>query len=718
MDRTPADALSGRRPRPWQSWLATPWPATLLGVLCFINTLSNDFVYDDRALVLDNPRIQSLTNWHAIWLSDWWQVLEDDGGDSGGRDRLYRPLTLCSFAVNYALHGLSPVGYHLGNILLHGLACLLLWHAARRVLADAATASLATALFAVHPVHAEAVANIVGRAEILAAVFLLLGMLVLLPRDGVPSLGRTVAGAAAFFAALLAKETAVCFPAIALLVLYLQPACRRQPVRWWLLRAACLVPPLVIYFPLRYVALGHQLIRSAPVETLMNPLIAALPADRVVGSATILGSYARLLLVPNRLSCDYGLAVVNPAGGVTAATLMGFLTLAGLVVAMVGFVRRTPRWHVLAVLTAMLIASYALISNTVLLIGVSLAERLMYWPSALVVMMAGLGLVAFWRRHCTVGGRLEPRARLLAVLGVAVLAALGLRTVTRNADWRTNATLFARDVVTCPASAQLNKCHAVELVREAKAATDPAACNGLLLAAETYLARATRIDPGYAEAWLWRGKVVAELGDLHQAQQYLESALLLRPSHQDTRETLAKVQYQGGETDRLDPLRAAVAAEPDNPARRLALGNALLDLGRHAEAREQLARAAELAPDDPVILRQWGKSLLFPEPDPRVLDVFRRVMELKPNDWETHLNLSTLLAETDPASSLEHAKRAIELQPDDWRTHANLAEALALNGRIDEALDIYRPLERSLPSDDPYRNVIHARIERLEHERH
>jgi hypothetical protein len=177
----------------------------VLGLACFASSATNQFAYDDQPLIVDNPRIRNLTDFRALWLSDWWKLAESGPESNPRRDRLYRPLTLFSLALNYAVHGYRPLGYHVANIALHAAVCLLVWQFARRLVQDEAVATVAAVLFAVHPVHAEAVANVVGRAEVLAALFLLLGLLVMLPRRGPAGAGPRRRGDAAVPAGALVE---------------------------------------------------------------------------------------------------------------------------------------------------------------------------------------------------------------------------------------------------------------------------------------------------------------------------------------------------------------------------------------------------------------------------------------------------------------------------------------------------------------------------------
>jgi predicted Zn-dependent protease len=95
------------------------------------------------------------------------------------------------------------------------------------------------------------------------------------------------------------------------------------------------------------------------------------------------------------------------------------------------------------------------------------------------------------------------------------------------------------------------------------------------------------------------------------------------------------------------------------------------------------------------------------------LQVLGQVLQRDPTDWQTHANVATLLENRDPAAALHHAQAAFDLQPNTLQTQLGLAEAYALNGRIDEALQRLRTIERNLPADDPFRKLVADRISEL-----
>lgn len=122
-----------------------------------------------------NPDVQWSAPWTHLLFNDFWGTPLTHSGSH----KSYRPLCVLSFRLNHWLHEFEPAGYHLANVLLHCLATGLFTLLARSLLPARSTlaAAVAGALFAAHPIHTEAVAGIVGRADIGAAVFFMLAFM-------------------------------------------------------------------------------------------------------------------------------------------------------------------------------------------------------------------------------------------------------------------------------------------------------------------------------------------------------------------------------------------------------------------------------------------------------------------------------------------------------------------------------------------------------------
>ena len=144
-----------------------------VSLLTFSNSLNGAFVIDDGSAVRTNQDLRSETPLSQLLVRDFWgRPIE-----AATSVKSYRPLTVLSFRWNFSAHGLDVWGYHAVNVLLHALCTALVHLLARAQLSDELAADVAALSFAVHPVHCEAVASIVGRAELLCCVFYLLCLL-------------------------------------------------------------------------------------------------------------------------------------------------------------------------------------------------------------------------------------------------------------------------------------------------------------------------------------------------------------------------------------------------------------------------------------------------------------------------------------------------------------------------------------------------------------
>lgn len=165
-----------------------------------------------RRAILANADVSGGTPWQRSFSNDFWGTPLTDSGSHGS----WRPLCVLSFRLNYLIGGgFAPWGFHLVNNLLHCVATALVVRVARTLLASVWAVLAAGALFAAHPIHTEAVAGVVGRADVAACVCYLLTYLSYLrhmrwresgdPRQWL-ALGATLILAAA---GLLCKETAI-----------------------------------------------------------------------------------------------------------------------------------------------------------------------------------------------------------------------------------------------------------------------------------------------------------------------------------------------------------------------------------------------------------------------------------------------------------------------------------------------------------------------------
>ncbi|CAI8019479.1 Protein O-mannosyl-transferase TMTC2, partial [Geodia barretti] len=144
-----------------------------LALALYANSLAGDFVFDDHSAIQVNPDVRTNTPLSSVFKNDFWGLPLSHAESH----KSYRPLTVLSFRLNHHLHGLWAPGFHAVNVAAHAGVCVLFFWACLGLGASLAPSLSASLLFASHPIHTEAVANIVGRSELFAAIFFLLALI-------------------------------------------------------------------------------------------------------------------------------------------------------------------------------------------------------------------------------------------------------------------------------------------------------------------------------------------------------------------------------------------------------------------------------------------------------------------------------------------------------------------------------------------------------------
>src|SRR5712664_419595 len=383
--------------------------------LVYSNTLLNEFTMDDGLYVANNPQVTA-PSVRALFTPN--KIVN-----------VFRPVTFATLAWNQSMNGGKPFGFHLFNLMLHAAVTWLLYLLLLAILETSphaqTVAFVAALLFAVHPIHTEAVASIVGRAELLAAGFLLAAWILHL-RD------REISALICFVLALLSKESAVVFLPLAAIGDYAsgkwKPASRY-------LRIAGLT---LLYLGVLWKVQGGHF-GMADIQRLNNPLATIPTGWRILNALRVAWKYVGLQFYPATLSCDYSFNQIPvyldwrhtlPAA-IAAVAAVGGWTWA-----------IWKRRYAVVLAGAIYLAGFCTTANILVPIGTIMGERLAYLPSAGFCLLIALA----WNW-------LQARQRKLALLALAVfVAVLGARTVVRNRDWKDNLTLYSAAVRAVPRS--------------------------------------------------------------------------------------------------------------------------------------------------------------------------------------------------------------------------------------------------------------------------
>ena len=403
----------------------------LAAAAVYARTAGFQFVYDDVPIILENDRLHAVSRWPELLTSPWWPR------------GLYRPFTSLTLAVDWLIGGGSPVPFHVFNLLAHVGASLLVLVLAGTLMSP--PAALAAALvFAVHPIHVEAVASVVGRAEVLATLFALAAALLYRAHgraDLGPGQSRAALAAAVIAALLLAlasKESAFATPALLLLMDWAGAREEGVPPATRFRRHAGLWGATVV-LTAAWLLLRARILGGLAGDYPAPGLGGTTPWQRLLIMLPLVPEYAPTLLFPARLSSDYSPNFVPASPVFTARSLLGLGVLAGVVgLAIAGRRRAVPVTFGIAWIGAALLV----IGNVLVPSGVLVAERTLYLASVGACLALGWG----W------GWVLERRADAAWALLLVAATAGAVRTWTRTAVWRNADTFFPAMVRDAPGS--------------------------------------------------------------------------------------------------------------------------------------------------------------------------------------------------------------------------------------------------------------------------
>ncbi|MFQ6045139.1 MAG: tetratricopeptide repeat protein [Gemmatimonadales bacterium] len=394
--------------------------------LVYANAPLNRWAQDDVALVERNPAAHSVRGALEAWFRPYWP---DEGEGTAG---LHRPATVLSYAIDWQLSGGKPWWFHLTNVLLHAVAAALVVLVARRWLPPSGSLA-AGVVFAVHPVHVEAVANVVGRADVMAAIGMLLAVLAARRYRAAAGSTRRAAWLAAAVSALTLGLFSKEYALVTIVVLALDHWLSREP---WRGTGA-------LYAATAAVSLGwFHLWRSIAAAAAEPTVAAALRgldlSQRLATTLPVQLEVVRLLVWPFALSAGYDPQVIPQRTELGALALFAVVITGAMLILSFRSARRAP-----AIAFGFLAGAvaYAPASNLLFPSGITLAERTLYASVLVPAMAAGWLWVQSRRKRWGVA---------TGIVLAAALVGFAARTVTRTPFWRDSKTVVVEHYLQHP----------------------------------------------------------------------------------------------------------------------------------------------------------------------------------------------------------------------------------------------------------------------------
>jgi tetratricopeptide (TPR) repeat protein len=620
---------------PRRSFMTQSWPALLfvllLAILVHLNVLSNGFGWDDEDII---KRLRPPDHGWSLFLSN-------PTSDPASKEisSYYRPLVSVSYLLDYIIWGRNPFGFHLSVLLAHLLNTGLVFFLAKGLTTwvnpkpvpthhsnsqtDDLLPLLVASLFAVHPVHAEAVAWIAGRNDVFCTTFILSSMVLYIRFRRTDQEWNFGLSMLFFFFALLTKETA-----IGLVLLYplydysSEPPTPSHPKQRMGMRFLIPLAILGLYFWMR----------TRTITDPMGPLSlehASSPLFTVIG---VIGLYLKLMIFPYP---QHPFIVTLPRSPI-------HLFLSGLVlVFLVGgtiwaFSRRYRLigWGLIWAFAFLAPAiPIALINGP----ATSAAERYVYAPSiGFLIALGAVVLGALNRLLAKTGWTTRKVWTSAFLLWIVFLTAFGWESWNRNTVWRNTLTFWETAVAASSGNDP----------REAPAHNNLGVgykARGRLSESIRELQTAIELKPDYTDAHYNLGVVYEDMGRLNEALQEYRSTLKLKPDDAEAHNSLGNVYTaQKRLEEAVQEYRMAVTLQPDLVEAHNNLGALYADLGRLDDAIQEFQITLKLQPDQERVFYNLGNAYLLKGKNREAAAAFERALEIKPDFRDARKALESL----------------------------------------------------------------------------
>ncbi|MFH1359559.1 MAG: tetratricopeptide repeat protein [Candidatus Omnitrophota bacterium] len=586
------------------------------------NTLFHQFVWDDHYLIVENPFIKSSRFLPGLFQGD----VTASTTISHQSSHYYRPLSMLSFMVDYKIWCLNPFGFHLTNLIVHALNCIIIFLILCKICQDEMLSFLVSLLFAIHPIHVEAVTPIFNRMGIQVAFFMLWGFLLFIFSENCRKKSFLLSALACFILALLSKENAVVLPLLWVAYDYFffcdqrfKRIFEKEHVQFYL----CCLGIIVVYAVMRHLTLRQSFL--LPVFGQENSAGFALAKNLFLHVLTVFkiaGMYVTKAIWPFPLSAVYW---IDPVGGpMDPSFVINFILILLIFLAAMYFHRKDK------IITFFIVFFFIGLLPYFNMIPISMAytfrERFLYLSS-----LAACFIMVKVIKHVDVQfiSKKAFDGVLKAVFFVFILL-LAICTSVSNMIWKNNYTLWTTTVQTAPLSqlAHLNlgevyadkgqyKKALIELAKSlhtphpkaldsvylarlnlAKIYTDMGQFQKALKEANQALDITKRMDLNSFAVYDKLGLIYAHLNDPQRAEQNFLESLKHQENNVSAHYNLGILYYRNKNYEKAsDQLKNAYSLDQDFFQALYALGFVYLAQNRIQEAENVFQKTLLIAPD-------------------------------------------------------------------------------------------------------------------------
>ncbi len=655
----------------------------ILAIVLYANTIPNKYCLDDYCVIVNNTYVQSGFSGIPKLLST-----NFFNGMNGFNDGLYRPVPMVTYAIEYGIFGMNPAVSHTVNMLLFALAAFVLFLLMRKLSSEKHVifALAITLLFVAHPIHTEVVGNIKGRDDLLAFLFGILAMYYFFRNAEGKSKLALALGIGFYVLSLLSKESSLMFLFVIPTMIFLFAKAPNKS-QWKLIAS------------LSVITISWLVIRYLIVHSMPNPIDKGVFSDlnnsilstSDIVSRTATGIYLQFLylsklVAPFWLSHDYSYNQVPVIGLVSLKFVLALIVVFGAIATLIITYKRN-KLIFFGVLFYFL--TLATVSNIVLYIGATMAERFLFTPSLGFAIVTGSLLLLLLKNvkakdsfQQVISGN-----KGFAAILFFVLIVYSATTISRNFDWKDNLSLYATDVNRSTNSARAHYNYGSALMGKIESGETGEKKVQMLKIAIMELKKALLIYPNYLDAYNNLGNLYSDMGNKDSAVYYYAHTLKMDSGYMKGYYNLGINYYTMGRyADAIPMLGKYAMYKPEMPQIYYFIGNAYGGIGKFDEAIICLEKNLLLGGENLETLILLGKAYGFKKQLDKSLEIFNRAFQVDPNNADLLFNLGLTYSYLGQAAkSIDLYQRAIQLNPGFIPAYYELANAYDRIGKSQEA---------------------------------
>jgi|GEM_PF-2538947 len=654
-----------------------------LGILCYANSLFNEFTYDDAMVLTGNHFVRDIKNLPRLFTSDYFLV---------SKERTFRPVAPAVLILEYSLFKYNPLGYHAINFLLHLANAVLLFVLLIRISIAEPVALIASLIFLIHPAVSETIFCVSYMEDLWGLLFYFAALLFFLQYYANRNPVFLLFCHLSFFISLLCKEMGITLIAVLPLLLYFyrneKLFCRLNLLKFYV--PSLLVSALYLY--MRFFLFFNQEKSASYPEGGFLVTVYNIPR--------ILVHYIKLMFYPLNLTADYQFKVYDVP--FRLPVLLSSCVAVLLVLSVFKLKKDWPFW-----------ISYFLINflpvSGIIPFGAQVAERYIYFSSAGFAVFAGLILMRVTRKY-----------RLRQILILIIISCFQVLLIMRATDWSSNETLWRATQKRSPKSISNKAELHVHLgnIHYKKGELD--------LALKEYL-EARRMNPRLVGCYNNIGVIYMEKGYYELAKREFVQAISMNEKATDAYFSLASLYLKTGELDKSEQLMqkaieinpgCAVGAynnlyyaalqrnqtdkaigylhkildiDPKNENAYVNIASAYNSIGLKDKAELTLNRGVDRIPDSIIIRSALGDLYYICKQYDKSIAVLTDAIKRDPSFAKAYVSRASVFYALNKWDNAKlDLETALRLNPNQPEVLNNLGVIYAQEGNIDRAKSLWR----------------------------